>query len=121
MNHLPSKPQKLVADKGYDATWLHELCHKKGIKTYIPTRNYGKLKGFNARTNAAKYFNNKIYHRREMVESTFKAIKTKFGASVSSVKISAQRAEMYCRAIAHNIINEILRLFQQSRVFEKYL
>ena len=39
-----------------------------------------------------------------MIESTFKAIKTKFGASIASHKISAQRAEAYCRAIAHNII-----------------
>lgn len=118
INHLPHNPEKIVADKGYDATWLHELCKERGIKSYIPARNYGKLKGFNARTKAAKYFNKKIYHRREMVESTFSTIKRKFGASVSSIKLSARRSEIYCRAITHNILSGFIGLFQQSRNLE---
>lgn len=40
---------------------------------------------------------------REMAESVFPAIKRKFGASVSSTKFSAQMAEIYCRAITHDI------------------
>ena len=62
----------------------------------------------------------KIYGRRNLVESMFSAIKKKFGASVSSVKISAQRAEMYCRAIAHNINCLIIRLFERSRKKEYF-
>ena len=95
-----------VADKGYDANWLHEYCKNLGITCCIPIRNWGKPRfhNFSLRRKNQKYVHPKRYHRREIVESVFKAIKTKFGASVSSVKISAQRAELYCRAIAHNII-----------------
>ena len=97
---------RIVADKGYDANWLHEYCQDKGIKCCIPIRNWGKARfhNFSLRRKNQKHLHPKRYHRREIVESVFKAIKTKFGASVSSVKISAQRAELYCRAIAHNII-----------------
>ena len=38
IKHLPSKPKKLVADKGYDAEWLHHFCKNKGIKASIPMR-----------------------------------------------------------------------------------
>lgn len=109
----------IVADKGYDANWLHEYCNTKGIKCCIPIRNKGKPKfhNFSLRRKNQKYLHSKRYHRREIVESVFKAIKTKFGASLSSIKISAQRAEIYCRAIAHNIIFIFYRLFEQSHIF----
>ena len=96
----------IVADKAYDANSLHQYCNNKGIKCCIPLRNKGKSrhKKHTLRRKNQQYLHPKRYHRREIVESVFKAIKTKFGASVSSIKISAQRAEMYCRAIAHNTI-----------------
>jgi hypothetical protein len=94
----------LVADKGYDANWLHEYCKNRKINCCIPMRNYGKSRfhNFSLRRKNQQNMHHKRYGRREIIESIFKAIKTKFGASVSSIKISAQRAEMYCRAIAHN-------------------
>jgi hypothetical protein len=96
----------LVADKAYDANWLHKYCAAKNIKCCIPIRKWGKPrnKRHSLRRENQKYLHPKRYHRREMVESVFKAIKTKFGANISANKISAQRAEAYCRAIAHNII-----------------
>lgn len=115
---LKRSPQAnwLVADKGYDANWLHEYCASKGIKACIPMRKKGKgrHKNWTLRRQNQKYLHHKRYHRREMVESVFKAIKTKFGASITSHKISAQRTEAYCRAIAHNIILRIQRLFQRN-------
>jgi transposase len=108
------KTEWIVADKGYDARWLHEYCNNLGIKCCIPIRNWGKARShnFSLRIQNQQYLHPKRYHRREIVESIFKAIKTKFGASVSSVKISAQRAELYCRAIAHNIIVVYIEDFQ---------
>ena len=106
IKRFPSKPNKLLADKGYDANWLHKFCHDKSITSIIPARDYGvkKIPRAMAHRNKGKRdFSNRTYHRREMIESVFSAIKRKFGASVSSVKFSAQRAEMYCRAIIHNI------------------
>ena len=99
----------IVADKAYDANWLHQYCQNKNIKCCIPIRNWNKPtnRRHALRRQNQKYLHPKRYHRREIVESIFKAIKTKYGASVSSIKISTQRAELYCRAIAHNIILKI--------------
>ena len=119
IKQLSKKPKKLVADKAYDANWLHRYCYTLSIKAIIPTRNYGKKKipRYNTkhRKLGMKLFNKRTYNRREMVETTFSAIKRKFGASVSSVKFSAQRAEMYCRAITHNIMSYLLGLFERCR------
>ena len=106
LHRLPFLPKKLVADKGYDAEWLHRFCLSLGIMAVIPMRDYGSKKiyrGKSYRKINAKSFRARTYHRRQTVESIFSAIKRKFGVSVSSVSVSAQRAEMYCRAIAHNI------------------
>lgn len=110
---FPTKPSKLVADKAYDANWLHELCHKKGIQTHIPWRVYGKLKGFSYRTKSAKQFNLRTYHRREIVESVFVSIKKKFGPSINSIRASSRRAEIYSRAIIHNIFLLLLDIFNK--------
>ena len=104
---LPSKPNKLVADKAYDAEWLHQFCKDRGIEAVIPIRNKGKPRVgvTRLRYTSQKKFRDRTYHRREMAESVFGAIKRKFGASVSSLSIHTKRAEVYCRAIAHNIIS----------------
>lgn len=106
LKRLKYRPAKIVADKGYDANWLHKYCHDSSIISIIPARDYGSRKiprPMAHRNRGKRDFNLRTYRRREMAESVFSSIKRKFGASVSSVKFSAQRAEMYCRAIAHNI------------------
>ena len=115
IKRFPCKPRKLVADKAYDAEWVHQLCKDKGIQVVIPKRDYGKPRvGITRlRYTSQKNFRNRTYHRREMVESVFSSIKRKFGASVSSVKFSAQKAEMYCRAITHNILFVFIGLFER--------
>ena len=40
--------------------------------------------------------------------------KRKFGAGISSVKFSAQRAELYCKAITHNVILCFHGLFERN-------
>ena len=106
LKRLKKKPNKLVADKAYDAEWIHRHCHALSIQAMIPMRNYGTKKiyrGKSLRKRAQKHFNKITYHRREIVESVFSAIKRKFGASVSSLSAHTMRAEMYCRAITHNL------------------
>jgi hypothetical protein len=108
IRNLPSRPRKLIADKGYDANWLHKYCHENSIVSIIPARDYGKNKIPRAmahRNKGKRDFNIRTYHRREIVESVFGAFKRKFGASVSSLSAHTRRAEIYCRAIAHNIIS----------------
>jgi len=117
LRRLKKRPKKLVADKGYDAEWIHRLCQGLSIQAVIPIRDYGKKRRHqknSLRNKASKVFCTRTYHRREIVESVFSAIKRKFGASVSSLSARTMRAEIYCRAIAHNIICFLFGLFEQS-------
>ncbi len=116
IKRLKNKPKKLIADKGYDAEWIHQYCKKEGIFAIIPIRKWGKTRhnNYSLRRLSQKKWTQKTYGRREMVESTFSAIKRKFGASVSSLTLGRMRAEMYLRAIAHNIYLNIIRHLQQS-------
>jgi hypothetical protein len=43
------------------------------------------------------------YHKRSNVESTFSAIKRKFGADVVSKNPNAMVAEVLCKIICHNL------------------
>jgi len=102
---LHCRPKVLVADKAYDARWIHELCRKLGIKPYIPVRNWGTPRFWNMglRMKSKKWFRERIYHRREMVESGFGSLKRKFGASVGSKSVRTIRTEIFCRLVCHNI------------------
>lgn len=116
IRRLKDKPKKLIADKGYDAEWVHQFCKEKGIFAVIPIRNCKKARhnNYSLRRLSQKEWTQKTYGRREMVESAFSAIKRKFGASVSSITIHKMRTEMYLRAIAHNIYFYITIHLQQS-------
>lgn len=102
---LVSKPRMLVADKAYDANWLHQFCFDRGIKAMIPMRENGKPKhgNFSPRMKAKKSFRLRTYHRREMVEAANSSFKRKFGASVSSKMVRTIRTEVYGRLACHNL------------------
>jgi hypothetical protein len=44
------------------------------------------------------------YHKRSNVESTFNMIKAKLGDKLKSKSFIAQKNELLCKLIAHNII-----------------
>jgi hypothetical protein len=100
-----AQTKKVVADKAYDSNKIYEYCHKKNITAHIPLRNYGtpRFHRWNTRQKAAKKFNQKTYHRREMAESTNSSIKRTMGSSVSSKKAKTIRTEIYGRLTCHNI------------------
>lgn len=106
------KPIKVVGDSAYDAEWLYEKLWMKGIQPVVKIRRNAKW-GF-YRHKVKKHFKQRTYNRRSMVESVFHSTKTKFGPNLKSLRIKAQRAEMYCRAIAHNTIRALIRHFQHS-------
>ena len=113
-----TKPKILVADKGYDANWLHKYCNENNIKAHIPIRaGYSKSSHYRhtARKNAIKKFNLRTYHRRELIESGNSSIKRKYGSSVSSKTVRTIRTEIYARLTCHNIFYLISRLLGQSR------
>lgn len=109
-----TKPKKLVADKAYDANWLHIYCKKQGITPFIPIRNKGKPKHhcWSLRQKAAKKFRIRTYHRREMAESGFSSIKRKYGSSVSSRSVRTIRTEIYGRLTCHNLFSYLLLTFR---------
>ncbi|MFH1257112.1 MAG: transposase [Candidatus Diapherotrites archaeon] len=46
----------------------------------------------------------KHYHLRSNVETTFAMIKSKLGETLKSKNLTAQKNELLCKLIAHNII-----------------
>jgi len=44
------------------------------------------------------------YHKRSNAETTFYMLKTKFGDKLKSKSFIAQKNELLCKAIAHNIV-----------------
>ena len=91
----------LYGDTGYCAEWLHELCYWNGVKTVIKPRKNFKRGHF--RKKQLKNFYNYNYNLRSNVECSFSCIKRKYGTGVKSRKIAGLRAELYLRAIAHNM------------------
>lgn len=95
------KIKSLLADKAYDAEWMHEYCFERGIQTFIPQKSNTK-KGFYRRKQMKNYSEEK-YHKRSNIESGFSAIKRKYGGSVSGKSLRAINSELSCKAIAHNL------------------
>ena len=96
-----SNIKKLLGDSSYDAESLHERAHELGIITVIKPRK--NVKRGQYRKKQMKHYSERTYHRRSMIESGFGSLKRKYGSYVLARAISAQRAEIYCRAIAHNL------------------
>ena len=113
-----SNPKIIVADKAYDSNKVHVLCNELGIKAHIPIREYGRVRHFHmsARRKACKHFRKRTYHRRELIESGFSALKRKFGISVSSKKASTIRSEVYGRLTCHNIFQMLFETFRTEPV-----
>lgn len=52
------------------------------------------------------------YHQRSNVESTFSAVKRKFGAAVRSKCFDAQVNEVLCKLLCHNLCCVALAMFE---------
>jgi len=100
-----SNPKILVADKAYDANWVHEYCFERDIETHIPMRRNGKVKHKNMghRMNAAKNFRKRTYNRRSLAETAMFSLKQKFGSSINSKSAKTIKADLFCRMICHNL------------------
>jgi len=113
------QPKILVADKGYDAEYVHEYCFKQGITTMIPSKKTTK-KGF-YRKKQRKRWRLRTYHRREISEALFSATKQRYGSSVSSRSIRTQRSDIYCRAILQNLSLAKPEIFNSAHLKQKLL
>lgn len=52
------------------------------------------------------------YHKRSNAETTIHMMKAKFGDKLKSKNLVAQRNELLCKAIAHNIVVLIHEMYE---------
>lgn len=103
--------KKVMADAAYSSSMNHELVHRLGATAYIPFKKNatGESKDSKIWKHAFHYFQlhqdefYENYHKRSNAETTFAAIKKKFGETIKSKKRTAQINEMLCKIIAYNI------------------
>lgn len=101
---------EVLADKGYSSRKNLELVAKIGATPYIPFRDNAVGRGGGMWTKSFHYFQlhreefQQHYHQRSNGESTFSAIKRKFGHSLRSRTDTAMKNELICKVICHNIV-----------------
>ena len=112
---------EVSADLAYSSRKNLEIVDKLGGTAYIPFKKdaTGKAGGSALWRKTFHYFQlhkeefMEHYHKRSNVESTFGAIKKKFGESVKLKNRIAQENELLCKIIAYNItvlIHEMIQL-----------
>ena len=52
------------------------------------------------------------YHKRSNVETTFSMIKAKFGDGLRSKTVTAQKNEVLCKVLAHNLCCVIQSIYE---------
>lgn len=105
VNHLLRKsfPKKrLLGDSAYDAESLHEKCYWKRVELVVKPKKNAK-RGW-ARKKNREFYSDEVYHQRSLIESGFASLKRKYGGNVSGKSWKSVNSEIYCKAIAHNLM-----------------
>lgn len=92
----------ILADKGYDWDLLRLILHIEGVDTEIKHKEHGHL---DVAHNAL--IDDNIYKKRSSIESTFSALKQKYGHSIRSRTWYGQYREITLRAAIYNIELEV--------------
>ena len=111
----------VCADMGYSSRDNYALVSRYGGKAFIPFKKNatGLAHGSPLWNRAFHYFQlhkdefMEHYHKRSNVESTFHAIKQKFGETIKAKNRLAQENELLCKVIAYNLtvlIHEMIEL-----------
>ena len=101
--------RELSADKAYLSHVNLAAVEAVGAAPYVPFKINSKGEGSAAWRRMWGLFTYKQpeflahYHRRSNVESTFSAVKRKFGGAVRSKCFTAQTNEVLCKALCHNL------------------
>jgi len=109
---------EVSADKGYDGKMNTEAVLKIGATPYIAFKANATGAAGGAYQRMFHYFmyNRKEflahYHKRSNVESTFSAIKRKFGDSIRSKTDTAMANETLCKILCHNLVVLIHEMFE---------
>jgi transposase len=102
--------QRVSADKAYASVFNFNLIESLGAQPVVPFK-------INARPNESTTWNRLFhyfqfqrdeflarYHRRSNVESTFSAMKRKFGDTIRSKSPVAQRNEALLKVLCYNLV-----------------
>lgn len=100
------------ADKAYSSRKNLELINAQGAAPFIPFRIDATSRAGGSAIWHKTFYYFKLrqeefmahYHKRSNVETTFSMIKAKLGDSLKSKNFTAQKNELLCKLIAHNII-----------------
>jgi hypothetical protein len=102
-----AQPQRLYADAGYDAEWIHEQCRDHwGVESVINAvqrRADGKLGGKWRAQMSSRYLKKSGYGRRWSVESFFSALKRTMGSALSARRPDQMLAEAALKVLAYSL------------------
>ena len=101
--------KRISADKAYSTRICHFEAERVGAQAFIPFKSTARYHGNDLWGRMFHYFmfNRdeflKHYHLRSNVETTFSMVKAKFGTKVRSKTEPAQRNEILCKLLCHNL------------------
>ena len=98
------KPDKLYADAGYDAEWIHGLCRDHGVQTVIkPARCAadGSRSGENRSKMSDQYLKQQKYGQRWLVETYMSGLKRTTGSALTARKPQNLLIEAAIRVFAY--------------------
>lgn len=123
--------KEVSADKAYSSRRNYEVVKQVGGRAYIPFRSNATAKSKGSRLWRRMYryfqFNEEDflahYHKRSNSETVFHMIKMKFGDKLKSKNFTAQKNELLCKVIAHNIVVLIHEMYELGIVpdFEHHI
>jgi transposase len=113
---------EVSADKAYTSRENLQLVGDLGATPFIPFKKRSRARaGGSAMWHKMFYYFqlhreefDEHYHKRSNVESTFGAIKAKFGERLKSRKEPAQTNELLCKILAYNITVLIHEIFESG-------
>ncbi len=109
---------RVSADKGYSGRSNVEAISATGATPLVAFKRNAKRGGPGAWRDSLDSFRTQpeafldAYHKRSNVETTFSMIKAKFGAFVRSKTPVAQRNEVLCKVLAHNLCVLVQAFFE---------
>lgn len=98
-------PDRLYADSGYDAEWIHEFCREQwGVESLIQPvvrRSDGTLGGKWRAQMTPEHLKSKGYGKRWAVESFFSGLKRTMGSALQARRHDQMLAEASLRVLAY--------------------
>lgn len=104
---------EVSADRAYLTKRNLAVTEELGIEPFIPFKSNSRRPSIQENTPWARMYHRMMadpekflrhYHKRSNVESTFSAIKAKFGDGLMSKYRTGQTNEVLCKILAHNIV-----------------